>query len=149
MLIYPQHRRFTKEDLRITISAAITMTKTEMLQRTKAFALRVIKAVRALPEKDDVAGVLGRQLLRSGTSVGANYRAVCRAKSTADFINKLKIVEEECDESLYWMELLVESGSMVASRLEALMQEADELLAITVAALRTTRLNRKSEVGKS
>jgi len=120
------------------------MTKTEMLQRTKAFALRVIKAVRALPEKDDVAGVLGRQLLRSGTSVGANYRAVCRAKSTADFINKLKIVEEECDESLYWMELLVESGSMVASRLEALMQEADELLAITVAALRTTRLNRKS-----
>ncbi|HXA80769.1 MAG TPA: four helix bundle protein [Opitutaceae bacterium] len=125
------------------------MTKTEMLQRTKAFALRVIKAVRALPEKDDVAGVLGRQLLRSGTSVGANYRAVCRAKSTADFINKLKIVEEECDESLYWMELLVESGSMVASRLEALMQEADELLAITVAALRTTRLNRKSEVGKS
>jgi four helix bundle protein len=144
MLIYPTHRRFTKEGLRITISAAITMTKTEMLQRTKAFALRVIKAVRTLPEKDDVAGVLGRQLLRSGTSVGANYRAVCRAKSTADFINKLKIVEEECDESLYWMELLVESGSMVASRLEALMQEADELLAITVAALRTTRLNRKS-----
>jgi four helix bundle protein len=143
MLIY-SHSRFTKEDLRITISAAITMTKTEMLQRTKSFALRVIKAVRALPEKDDVAGVLGRQLLRSGTSVGANYRAVCRAKSTADFINKLKIVEEECDESLYWMELLVESGSMVASRLEALMQETDELLAITVAALRTTRLNRKS-----
>jgi len=125
------------------------MIKTEMLQRTKAFALRVIKAVRALPEKDDTASVLGHQLLRSGTSVGANYRAVCRAKSTADFINKLKIVEEECDESLYWMELLVESGSMPAFRFEALMQEADELLAMIVAALRTTRLNRKSQVGKS
>jgi four helix bundle protein len=143
MLIYP-HSRFTKEGLRIAISAAITMTKTEMLQRTKAFAPRVIKAVRALPGKDDVAGVLGRQLLRSGTSVGANYRAVCRAKSTADFINKLKIVEEECDESLYWMELLAESGSMAASRLQALMQEADELLAIIVAALRTTRAARST-----
>ncbi len=120
------------------------MTKNEMLQRTKAFALRVIKAVRALPEKDDAAGVLGHQLLRSGTSVGANYRAVCRAKSTADFINKLKIVEEECDESLYWMELLVESGSMPASRFQALMQEADELLAMTVAALRTTRASRST-----
>jgi four helix bundle protein len=120
------------------------MTKNEMLQRTKAFALRVIKVIRALPEKDDVASVLGHQLLRSGTSVGANYRAVCRAKSTADFINKLKIVEEECDESLYWMELLVESGSMAASRLQALMQEADELLAMTVAALRTTRAARST-----
>jgi four helix bundle protein len=121
------------------------MTKTEMLQRTKTFALQVIKAVRALPGKDEVAEVIGRQLLRSGTSVGANYRAVCRAKSTADFINKLKIVEEECDESLYWIELLVESGSRVASPLQTLMQEADELLAITVAALRTTRASRADQ----
>ena len=121
------------------------MTKSEMLQRTKRFALRVIKAVQALPKRDDVAAVLGRQLLRSGTSVGANYRATCRAKSTADFINKHKIVEEECDESLYWMELLVKSGSMPANRLGALIKEADELLSITVAALLTTRANRATQ----
>lgn len=114
------------------------MTKIEMLQRTKRFALRVIKAVQALP-RDEVSGVLGRQLLRSGTSVGANYRAACRAKSSADFINKLKIVEEECDESLYWMELLIDSALLPARRLEALMREGDELLSITVAALRTSR----------
>src|SRR5688572_19639592 len=100
----------------------MTMTKEELLQRTKTYALRVIKAVQALP-RDEVAQILGRQLLRSGTSVGANYRAACRAKSTPDFINKLKIVEEECDESLYWMELLVESESMSLGRMESLMRE--------------------------
>jgi four helix bundle protein len=113
------------------------MTKQEMQNRTKAFALRIIKAVQALP-KDDVAKILG-QLLRSVTSVGANYRAACRAKSTADFINKMKIVEEESDELLFWMELLVESGIMPAKLLGPLMQEANELLSITVASLRTTR----------
>jgi four helix bundle protein len=117
------------------------MTKQELLQRTKAYALRVIKAVRALPA-DDVAEVLGRQLLRSGTSVGANYRAACRAKSTADFLNKLKIVEEECDESLYWMELLVESQLLPLRRLEALMQEGDEILSIIVSAIKSTRAAR-------
>jgi four helix bundle protein len=71
--------------------------------------------------------------------VGANYRAVCRAKSTADFINKLKIVEEECDESLYWMEMLIESGLMVERKLSALMKEGDEILAITVASLKRNR----------
>ena len=115
------------------------MTKQELLQRTKVFALRVISAVRGLPP-DEVARVLGRQLLRSGTSVGANYRAACRAKSTPDFINKMKIVEEECDESLYWMELLVEAGTMPLGRIERLMQEGDELLSITVAAIKSTRL---------
>jgi four helix bundle protein len=119
------------------------MTKQELLQRTKAYALRVIKAVRALPG-DDVAEVLGRQLLRSGTSVGANYRAACRAKSSADFLNKLKIVEEECDESLYWMELLVESDSLPLRRLEALMQEGDEILSIIVSAIKSTRTARAS-----
>ncbi len=117
------------------------MTKQELIQRTKAYALRVIKTVRALPT-DKVAESIGRQLLRAGTSVGANYRAACRAKSTADFINKLKIVEEECDESLYWMELLVESQSLPLRRLAALMQESDEILSIIVAALRTTRAQR-------
>lgn len=117
------------------------MTKQELLQRTKAYALRVIKAVQALP-RDDVAGILGRQLLRAGTSVGANYRAACRAKSSADFINKLKIVEEECDESLYWMELLVESGILPLRRLEALAREGDEILSIIVSAIKSMRATR-------
>lgn len=119
------------------------MTKTELQSRTKTYALRVITAVRALPS-EDVADILDRQLLRSGTSVGANYRAACRAKSSADFVNKLKIVEEECDESIYWMELLVESGLIPLRRLEALMREGNELLSITVAAIRTTRAQQRA-----
>jgi four helix bundle protein len=115
------------------------MTKSEMKARTKQFALRVIKAVQALPE-DRVCRVLGNQLLRSGTSVGANYRSVCRAKSSADFLNKLKIVEEECDETLYWMELLVESGLLTQRKLSRLMQEGDEILSIVVASLKTSRV---------
>ena len=108
------------------------MTKEEMKTRTKRYGLRVIKTVQALPN-NQVANVLGSQLLRSGTSVGANYRAACRAKSTADFINKLKIVEEESDESIYWMELLVESDLMPMKRLAALMKEGDEIVSIIVA----------------
>ena len=121
------------------------MNKHELLQRTKLYALRVIKAVQALP-RDAVSSTLGRQLLRAGTSVGANYRAACRAKSTADFVNKLKIVEEECDESIYWMELIVESGVMPPARFQPLIAEANELVAIVVASLRTARgrSNRKS-----
>ena len=123
------------------------MIKQELLLRTKSYALRVIKAVQALP-RDDVARVLGKQLLRAGTSVGANYRAACRARSTADFVGKLKIVEEEGDESLYWMELLVESSIMPQRRLAALMREGDEIVSIVVAAIKTTRTaactNRKS-----
>ena len=114
------------------------MTREEMKARTKDFAKRIVTLCSALPE-DWVARTLGRQLLRSGTSVGANYRAVCRAKSTANFLNKLRIVEEECDESLFWMELLVECELVKAARLNSLMQEANELLSITVAAARTTR----------
>ena len=116
------------------------MTKEEMKVRTKEYALRIIKAVQSLPE-NRVANVLGSQLLRSGTSVGA----ACRAKSTADFVNKLKIVEEEGDESLFWMELLIESGVTPHRKLCELMKEGDEIVAITVAALKTTRLvNRNS-----
>jgi four helix bundle protein len=91
-----------------------------------------------------VAQILGKQLLRCGTSVGANYRAVCRAKSKSDFINKLRIVEEECDESLFWMELLVDNELVNASRLNSLMKEADELLAIVVTSAKTARANRES-----
>ena len=114
------------------------MTKEEMKTRTKRYGLRVIKAVQALPN-DRIANVLGSQLLRAGTSVGANYRAACRAKSTADFVNKLKIVEEECDESLYWLELIVESGLMPFKRLAELMKEGDEILSIVVASLKRSR----------
>jgi four helix bundle protein len=114
------------------------MTRDEMKARTKAYANRVVRLCRALPN-DWIARTLGGQLLRSGTSVGANYRAVCRAKSTADFVNKLRVVEEECDESLFWMELLVDNGFVNASRLRNLMQEGDELVAIVVSSAKTAR----------
>ncbi|HXT11884.1 MAG TPA: four helix bundle protein [Candidatus Angelobacter sp.] len=114
------------------------MTREEMKRRTKAFANRVVKLCSALPN-NWVAQTLGKQLLRSGTSVGANYRAVCRAKSTPDFINKLRVVEEECDESLFWMELLVDNAIVKPSHLAALVKEAGEILAITVSSAKTAR----------
>lgn len=117
------------------------MDKDELKRRTKQFALRVVNLVEAIP-RGQTADVLGRQLLRSGTSVGANYRAACRAKSTADFIAKMGIVEEEADESLYWTELLIEAGIVKPERLELLMKEGNELLAITVASINTARKNK-------
>jgi four helix bundle protein len=114
------------------------MTREEMKMRTKTYANRIVKLCSALPE-NWIARTLGKQLLRSGTSVGANYRAVCRAKSNLDFINKLRIVEEECDESLFWMELLVDNNLVKADRLNELMKEADELLAIVVSSAKTAR----------
>jgi four helix bundle protein len=118
------------------------MDKDEFLARTKAVALRVIKLVEALPE-NSTASVIGKQLLRSGTSIGANYRAACRARSAADMIAKLKIVEEEADETLYWLELLVEANIIPESRLTPLMSETGEILAMTVASIKTLR-KRKS-----
>ena len=114
------------------------MTREEMKNRTKGYANRVVKLCASLPD-NWVARTLGKQLLRSGTSVGANYRAVCRAKSNADFVNKLRIVEEECDESLFWMELLVENNLMKLSRVGDLMNEANEILSIVVASAKTAR----------
>ena len=119
------------------------MTREEMKQRTKAYANRIVKLCSALPG-NWVAQTLGKQLLRSGTSVGANYRAVCRAKSSADFINKLRIVEEECDESLFWMEMLVENNFVKVSLLRDLMKEADEILAIIVASAKTARTSNRA-----
>jgi four helix bundle protein len=123
------------------------MNSAELKQRTKKFALRVIRMVQALP-KTETARVIGRQALRSGTSVGANYGAACRAKSRADFISKMGTVEEECDETMYWIELLGESGEVKASRLTALWNEAEALLKIVVASTRTARSgnNPKSEI---
>ena len=114
------------------------MTREEMKERTKTYANRVVKLCSALPN-NWIARTLGKQLLRSGTSVGANYRAVCRAKSTSDFINKLRIVEEECDESLFWMELLVDNNIIKPTRLAGLMKEANEILAIVVSSTKTAR----------
>jgi len=118
------------------------MTAEEMKTRTKKFALRAIRLVESLP-KTRTGDVIGRQLLRSGTSVGSNYRAACRAKSQADFISKMGIVEEEADESIYWMELLIEAGIVKAAKLEPLMDEADEILAITVSSIKTARSRKK------
>ena len=114
------------------------MDQDEMKRRTKLFALGIIQLVESLP-KERTAGVLGGQLLRSGTSVGSNYRSACRAKSIADFISKMGIVEEEADESLYWMELIIEAGVEVNIKMDALMKEAGELLAITVASIKTAK----------
>ena len=114
------------------------MNNENLKARTKRFALDVIKLIEALPP-GKTCDVIGRQLLRSGTSVGANYRAACRAKSTADFIYKLGIVEEEADESGYWMELLVESGKVKPTEPAALLKESNELVAITVASIQTAK----------
>ena len=113
------------------------MTENEMKLRTKAFALRVIKLASSV-SKDFVGRRLGDQLLRAGTSVAANYRAACRARSKADFVSKLGIVEEECDEAALWMELLIESGTIPARRVESLLDEADQITAIVVASRRTS-----------
>ncbi len=107
-------------------------------ERTKRFALGIIQLVERLP-RGRTADVLGKQLLRAGTSVGANYRAACRGRSTADVIAKLGLVEEEADESLYWMELLMEAKLTPVNAVELLMSEANELLAMTVASMKTLR----------
>ena len=92
-----------------------------------------------------VGRALASQVVRSGTSVAANYRAACRAKSTADFIAKMGIVEEEADETLFWLELLEESELVQAAKLTAIKQEANELIAITVASIKTARRNRTAD----
>jgi len=114
----------------------------EFKQRTKDIGLRVIRAVEALPTTK-TADVIGRQVLRSATSVGANYRASCRAKSTADMIAKLSIVEEEGDETLYWLELLVEANLVLEARLRKLIADVDEVVAMVVASIRTLRRRKR------
>lgn len=114
------------------------MKHDNLKERTKQFALRIIRLVESLP-KGRTSDVIGRQLLRSGTSVAANYRAACRARSTADFISKMGMVEEETDESMFWMEILVDANIMGKKLLSDLMNEADELLAIFVASIKTAR----------
>jgi four helix bundle protein len=114
--------------------------------RTKQVALRIIRLVEALP-KTKTAQTIGGQLLRCGTSVGANYRAACRGKSPADVIAKLGIVEEEADESIYWLDLLVDAKILPEPRLRPLMSEMAEILRMTVASIKTLRArNPKSKI---
>lgn len=110
--------------------------------RTKKLAVAIIKQMDKLP-RSRAADVVAKQIIRSGTSIGANYRAACRAKSTADMINKMKIVEEESDETECWLEILVEADLAPEDQIAIIHKETDEILAMTVASIKTLR-NRKS-----
>jgi len=119
-----------------------TLNRAKQLQdRTKEFAVRIIKAFAKLP-KDEATRVIGRQFLRSGTSLAANYRAACRARSGADFISKISVVTEEADETLFWLELLVNSELITTKKVQSLMAECEELLKIFSASLATAKQNR-------
>ena len=123
-----------------TITALMASRPEELRERAKKFAIRVVKLYRSLA-KTDVGRILGRQLLRSGTSVAANYRAACRARSRAEFIAKMGLVVEEADEILFWMELLVETECIPGEAVKPLMTESKELLSVFAASLQTARRN--------
>jgi four helix bundle protein len=110
----------------------------QIKKRTKQIGLEVIKLIDELPNKPS-AWAIAKQIVRSSTSVGANYRAACRAKSIPDFINKLKIVEEEADETHYWLEILEESGLVPTKRIELLKREINEIISIVVSSIKTIR----------
>jgi four helix bundle protein len=114
----------------------------QLKKRTKEFAIRIVRLYRALPKTGE-ARVIGNQMLRSGTSVAANYRAVCRARSKAEFTAKIGIVVEEADETVFWLEMIVETEIMASSKLQDLIKEANELLAIFAASQRTARNSKK------
>jgi four helix bundle protein len=134
-------------DLRLPIHE---MNKEELKSRTKRFALRVIRLVEALP-KTITGRAIGNQLVRCGTGVAANYRASCRARSRAEFIAKIGVVEEESDESAFWLELIVESGLLPVAKVQPLLKEANELVAIMassrISAKRNASTNRQSPIG--
>jgi four helix bundle protein len=121
------------------------MSTDDFRTRTFRFGIRVVRLVQTL-SKAEVARVIGNQLLRSGTAVGANYRAAARARSRADFIAKMGIVEEECDETLYWIDMLIELELVSGTSCKELRAEANEILAIVVASIRTARRNIKQPV---
>ena len=114
------------------------MNAEDFKERTKSFAIRIIHLVESVP-KSSIGDILYRQLLRAGTSVGANYRSACRARSHAEFIAKMGIVEEECDESIYWMEFLIATGHVKPSGITDLLKESNEILSVVVASLKTAR----------
>jgi len=116
------------------------MNQRDLQERTKRFALQIIAFWESLP-RDETCKTLGRQLLRAGTSVGANYRAVCRAKSKADFIAKFGTVLEEADASAFWIELLIDAKKATRQAAQPLLQEANELTAIAISSINTARKN--------
>ena len=113
------------------------MTREEMYERTMQFSVHIVRMVKAMP-RGIAEDVIAKQLTKSATSIGANYREPCHGKSTADFVSKLKISEGEADETLYWLQLLVNSGIMKQSKLQALIDEANELVAILTASTKTS-----------
>jgi len=117
------------------------MDSSELKQRTKEFGLEIIRLVGSIPS-NRTTDVISRQLLKSGTSVGANYRSACRARSRADFVSKMGIVEEEADESMYWLEMLRDSGLVQPSRVQHLHQEANELVSIAISSIKTARASK-------
>jgi four helix bundle protein len=117
------------------------MNEEQMKQRTKEFAKQIIKLCRQLPNNRE-GRLIGDQLFRSGTSVAANYRSACRARSRADFISKLSIVEEEADESLFWLEIIKEMEIFYAPFMDSLMTENNEIIAILVSSIKTSRRNK-------
>jgi len=117
------------------------MNSEEMKARTKQFAKQIIKLCRLLPKSRE-GRLIGYQLFRAGTSVAANYRAACRARSRAEFISKLGIVEEEADESLFWLELIQELKLCQDKLVSSLMKEGNEILSIVVSSINTARRNR-------
>jgi four helix bundle protein len=117
----------------------------ELKQRTRSFALRIIRLFKALPRTEE-ARVLGRQVLRSGTSVAANYRAACRARSKAEFIARIGVVVEEADETVFWLELLIEAGILPRGRTAAILKEANELFAIFVSSQLTAKRSSNSTI---
>lgn len=122
------------------------MTPQELKDRTKALALRIVRLVDSLP-RGRAADVIGRQILRSATSVGANYRSACRSCSDGDFLSRMGIVEEEADETLYWLELLAETKIVKEDLVADLMAETDEILAIIVSGIKTAR--QRTRAGKA
>jgi len=127
------------------------MDKKDLQKRTKQFALRVFKLVKAMPNTTE-ARVIGRQIIRSASSVGANYRAACRGRSRAEFIAKLGIVEEEADETVFWLEMIIEAGIFKKEKITPLLKEANEMVSIIVVSLKSVKgnkseiRNRKSEI---
>ena len=114
------------------------MDEAQMKERTKVFAKEIIKLCRKLPDNRE-GRLIGNQIFRSGTSIAANYRAACRARSTADFISKLSIVEEEADETLFWLEVINEMDILDEASIDSLMQENDEIISIIVSSIKTSR----------
>lgn len=124
------------------------MDESEFKDRTRKFGLDVIRLLQTLP-RDRVGDVIGKQLLRSATAVGANYRSACRGRSIADLISKLSIVEEEADESIYWIDLLMESEIVSSNQVSYLINEGNEIVAMTVASIKTLKKRMAERNSKS